>query len=581
MDRKPLPDPRYAVEAVREDGSGMVTDLRFRLAPDPDHGPRAGQERERVWHLWGRKGLERETALADQADPETLPVLLGSGLGVCLERLLDAGLPVAVVDAEAEAVALTGARRASESRDLLWLDGTDPEATHRALLDWRKDHGGLPLVPVKIPLYPRLRPGLYAVLAGRLKDPRTSFWERARYPRFAQAKPRILLLHSDYFLMDEIGSALARLAVEHVRIDVGDMGRGREGFVEELLARTVSFRPDFALTVNHLGLDREGRLAGLLDELGLPLASWFVDSPELILYRYPRQNTPGVAVFTWDRDAVEPLRAMGFATVFHLPLATDPARFHPGAGDPDPAWIAPVSFVGHSLVDRVEGFWSETGLSRETRAAFDPALAGFAVDPERSAAEFLRAKHPSLARILDSLDSLEAALNLEKYVTFAATRDHRAACLRALAGREPLVVGDAGWPALLGPDAGKGGWWKSHPPVQYGRDLPRLYPAAQVNFNATSLQMKGAVNQRVFDCPAAGAFVLTDHRRQLEELFEPGLEVAVYESVEGIPEVLDRWLADGPGREKLARRARARVLSEHTYDRRLERLMADMRRTFG
>ncbi len=577
MDKNSPPIKDYTVEPVLRDGS--VADLRFHLPPDPNSDQAGG--RERVWHLWGRKGDERESDLAAKVEPGVLPVLLGSGLGVCLNELLKAGLPVVVVDAENRAVECSGARQNAPDGDLLWLDTTDPEQAWQALAEWREAHGGLPLCLIKIPLYLRLRPELYAVLAGRIQGEGASFWERARYPKFASAKPRILLLHSDYFLMDEIGAALSRLSVESARLEVGTQGTVRDGFVEELLSLAVSFKPDFALAVNHLGLDREGRLAGLLEELGLPLASWFVDSPELILYRYPRQNTPGVAVFTWDQDAVEPMRDMGFGTVFHLPLATDPDRFRPGAGSPDPAWVTDVSFVGHSLLDRVESFWVETGLSGEQRAKFDPAVAGFASSPVRSVARYLHSEYPQLAEVLDCLDSVEAALNLEKYVTFAATRDYRAACLNRLAGHGPLVVGDPGWAGLLGPDESGGGWWRSHPPVDYGRDLPRLYPAAKVNFNATSLQMKGAVNQRVFDCPAVGAFVLTDSRRQLEELFEPGREVAVYDSPEAVPEALDRWLADQPGREALVRRARARVLAEHTYERRLEDLIRNMRLTFA
>ena len=47
-------------------------------------------------------------------------------------------------------------------------------------------------------------------------------------------------------------------------------------------------------------------------------------------------------------------------------------------------------------------------------------------------------------------------------------------------------------------------------PLNYYKDLPLLYNACKINFNATSLQMKEAVNQRVFDVPACGAFLLTD-----------------------------------------------------------------------
>ena len=69
-------------------------------------------------------------------------------------------------------------------------------------------------------------------------------------------------------------------------------------FVEELLRAVVEFKPDFVFTVNHLGVDREGVLIDLLARLELPLASWFVDNPHLILYVYDRLNSPWTSIFT-------------------------------------------------------------------------------------------------------------------------------------------------------------------------------------------------------------------------------------------------------------------------------------------
>jgi Uncharacterized protein conserved in bacteria len=110
--------------------------------------------------------------------------------------------------------------------------------------------------------------------------------------------------------------------------------------------------------------------------------------------------------------------------------------------------------------------------------------------------------------------------------------------------------------------------------VNYYEELPDFYLQSDVNFNCTSVQMKGAVNQRVFDVPAAGAFLLTDSRAQLARMFEPGREVAVFERPEEAPELLARYLADAPARRRMAEAGRARVLAEHTYVHRLGSLLA-------
>lgn len=93
--------------------------------------------------------------------------------------------------------------------------------------------------------------------------------------------------------------------------------------------------------------------------------------------------------------------------------------------------------------------------------------------------------------------------------------------------------------------------------------------------------MKGAVNQRVFDVPACGGFLVTDWRDQMEAIFDPEKEVACYRDPREIPDVVASWLADPVGREEMTRLARARILAEHTYVHRLRFLLASMRATYA
>ena len=140
----------------------------------------------------------------------------------------------------------------------------------------------------------------------------------------------------------------------------------------------------------------------------------------------------------------------------------------------------------------------------------------------------------------------------------------------------PLLAGDRGWFELL-PASG----WSYHEELNYYEDLPVFYPATRINFNCTSQQMKGAVNQRVFDVPACGGFLLTDYRRQLENLFEPGREVICYHEEGEIPELVRHYLSRDAERERIAAAARERILAGHTYDLRLASLVDTMRRIYG
>lgn len=393
----------------------------------------------------------------------------------------------------------------------------------------------------------------------------------------AQAPPRILLLTSQYFLLGEVAAACARLGVPHLLLDLQAREMELDAFVRLIDETLGSFRPDFVLTVNHLGLDREGVLAQLLDRAHLPLASWFVDNPHLILPLYRGREPERLALFTFDADTTDSLRAEGYRHVFFLPLGTDPTRFRPGGRLPDPAWRSRVSFVGNSMLVKTARRLEAASPDSRILARFSELAAGFGESSERSALRFVATRHPELRPDIEALGSDERKLALETALAWQATLLYRRDCVTRLLPFAPLIVGDPGWKDLLRDKDN----WRSHPELGYYADLPDFYPLSEINFNCTNRQMPGAVNQRVFDVPACGAFLLTDHRRQLEDLFEPGREVACFREPAEIEGLVERFLAAPQERRRIAEAARRRVLSEHTYDRRITALIQAMRQLFG
>jgi spore maturation protein CgeB len=163
--------------------------------------------------------------------------------------------------------------------------------------------------------------------------------------------------------------------------------------------------------------------------------------------------------------------------------------------------------------------------------------------------------------------------DLEAALLWKATLEYRLTCVRELLPFEPVIYGDAGWRELLGNRV------TLRPEVNYYDELPQVYGGTAINFNATSLQMKAAVNQRVFDAPAAGGFVLTDFREQLAELFEVGEEVACFGEPGEIGDLVRFYLQHPEVRETMTAKARSRVLAEHTYRHRVAAMLEMMRRT--
>jgi hypothetical protein len=379
---------------------------------------------------------------------------------------------------------------------------------------------------------------------------------------------RLLLFQSGYYLERELARAARALGLETAvwRFPRTLTGQG-ESF-RELLGIIKKFQPDLALTVNHLGFDAEGLLDDLFTRLNLPAASWFVDSPVFILGSRP--PSPLVSAFTWDRDYLDFLKARGFSLVRHLPLAADEKIFCPASTDGLPR--RQVAFVGDSMTAATEKYLAKLG-----RPAPGPARSDFlrAIDGQAEAfladCALLPAQRP-LTRLAETWgfpERPDLLTDLQALVTWRASRKWRLLVLRNQKPGLLHAAGDEGWGKLLGlpPD-------RLAPPLDYYSALAGYYQASAVNLNITSAQMKTGLNQRVFDVPAAGAFLLTDRRDQLFDLFEDGREVVTYQSPEEAAH-LAAWFADRPAaRQKITRAARARVMGGHLYRHRLAELLA-------
>jgi spore maturation protein CgeB len=541
----------------------------------------------REFAMLSRGGAEREETVVKSSVPRVsdkrLPVLLGAGFGHALRRLLQShDGPVAVVDKETDLLSLTGALAslpAQQRRRVLLVDTPDAEAALNTLTRWQGDNANKPFLPLPLPFYLRLDRAFYGALRERLAASAAfDFWGRAALPRFAGAKPRVLLLTSKYFLIGELERACRALNLDHKLVVLKDDAIARTDFVQRLLEAAVTFRPDCCITLNHMGVDVEGVLMDLLARLQLPLASWFVDNPHLIVHLYSRCVSPWTCIFTWDADNIPSLRRAGFEHVFYLPLGTDPERFSPRRNAIAPAaWEAGISFVGNSMLYKVTGRLKNGRFPRQLLLPFREVSRTFMECEDRSVADFLRAEHPAVFADYAALPDNEARLAYETAVTWQATRLYRNDCVRRILPLRPLIVGDAGWKTEFRKEIHQPRYMDA---ISYYSDLPLFYTRSAVNFNCTSKQMKGAVNQRVFDVPAAGAFVLTDWRPQMECLFEPH-ETACYRSPEQAPELARHYMARPRSRREIIRAGRRRVLACHTWRHRLAELLEKMRQVYG
>jgi spore maturation protein CgeB len=383
---------------------------------------------------------------------------------------------------------------------------------------------------------------------------------------------RVLVINPDYFLLVEVCRAFQQLG-HQVRLALFNKRRDRgEEVLYNLLREIQDFSPDLVFTVNHLGFDREGFFLDTLHRLRIPSVSWYVDSPAIILSLYHGPQSDLAFIFVWDPTYIPDVRALGFERVFSLPLATDPEVFSPQRASGRGSRGHPLTFVGNSMVGAVQKKLSRLPDSPEFQELFQKLFLRLKSQPFCRLESLLRAAGLEEDPWVQGLDR-QGWSDLEAALLWQATLEYRLACIKELLPFEPVIYGDPGWRELLGNE------FRLQPEVNYYDELPRVYRTSAINFNATSRQMKAAVNQRVFDAPAAGGFLLTDFREQLAELFNLGEEVACFAEPGEIPDLVRFYLKHPEIRKKMTAKARSRVLAEHTYRHRVASMLDTMRRS--
>lgn len=104
----------------------------------------------------------------------------------------------------------------------------------------------------------------------------------------------------------------------------------------------------------------------------------------------------------------------------------------------------------------------------------------------------------------------------------------------------------------------------------------RVFGEALACLNTTSFAEGNSLNCRAFEIAGAAGLQIIEGRPMISECFDPGAEVLVFDTWDGLVELLDRARADPGGladiREAGARRAKA----QHTYQMRLTSMFASL-----
>lgn len=109
----------------------------------------------------------------------------------------------------------------------------------------------------------------------------------------------------------------------------------------------------------------------------------------------------------------------------------------------------------------------------------------------------------------------------------------------------------------------------------WGEALLEVYNTSKIVLNITNWDPARypALNQRVFDVPATGAFLLTDYSPELEQFYRIGEEIACYRDVEELKDKARYFLAHDEQRTAIADRGYRKALTLPTIRDRMREVI--------
>jgi spore maturation protein CgeB len=346
---------------------------------------------------------------------------------------------------------------------------------------------------------------------------------------------------------------------------------GQREAVSRFVDDVRTFSPDLALFYGTLGVISTQRPGiNFFESLGIPYVSIFGDNPFMYLQALNESSRAGLLAssryyaFCTDPVYAMKLKSFGVKRCEYLPLATDPELFVVDQSQVDrERFSSPVVFVGNIREDL-----DQVRSKRRERWSKYPAIQLLIED----IVDF--GKTSSTLDVSRKLARLENAMPWESYALLCRTvyeetsTLHRLQVVMSVADQPVAVYGGNGWKKAAGPAVEYRG------SIDYARELPQVYALAEIVLNVTHPQLIEAVNQRVYDVPAAGGFVLSDFRADLDRHF--GSEMPAYNSMDDMNDKIRYFIKHDDERREMADAARARVLERHTWRHRAEELLTQI-----
>lgn len=385
-------------------------------------------------------------------------------------------------------------------------------------------------------------------------------------------RDRCVLLRAGTLFIDDVAAELSREGYSIYTLDTERLSH------EEIELCVQRFAPAFIAAINYTG-----GLAELCHELDVPLMCWEID-PSTSSVQPLHTPSDLSHIFTYRKPHVDEFRAAGFRHVTHLPLAANDDRRAPVAlTDEDRhEYGAAVSFVGASMVTEALEFrrqfieryanFVEAGGDGD----MEQAISRLAEALKVQRLDYATYRLPALLkeRFRPFIEAAHAETGTDDpvmWVSEMAASEKRLTYVANLGSFGVVAWGDKGWKQVEPYGVTYSGRYARHTD-----ELTKVYCASTINVDIGRLYQSDIVTMRVFDVLACGGFLIAEHSDDLAQLFEVGLEVESYTTLEELKRKVAFYLANPEAARAIADRGRAAVRTRHTIRQRVKVMLESM-----
>jgi hypothetical protein len=122
--------------------------------------------------------------------------------------------------------------------------------------------------------------------------------------------------------------------------------------------------------------------------------------------------------------------------------------------------------------------------------------------------------------------------------------------------------------------------WGCYEGMAYGKEMYRILRSSKITINHHGNVPPFANNLRLYEATGVGTLLITDWKKNLHEMFTPGMDVVTYCGYEECAERIKHLLGNEGEGQSIAESGQRRTLGEHTFYQRMHELVHALRKCF-